>query len=158
MRRTAAPKPGIRNWEGVFQGRERRWLRCWEVAAEGRHQDRGSSRSLSLDEGASHRGVEAREPAWRSKEEPSQGLEWKVPEKWDASVIHRNRRGGPQGWKGWSWTTPGRGKQMCAREAGIASVPCRRTWSRRGEKVRGSLGLARREVRMPVAGGPGHEV
>lgn len=62
----------------------------------------------------------------------------------------------PRGWKGWSWTTPGRGKQMCAREAGIASVPCRRTWSRRGEKVRGSLGLARREVRTPDAGGPGH--
>lgn len=43
--------------------------------AEGRHRARGGKRSLSLDEGCVTKGVEAREPAWRSKEEPSQALD-----------------------------------------------------------------------------------
>lgn len=48
---------------------------------------------------------------------------------------------------GRAWPTAGRGKQVCAQEGGAGAGA--------GDGV-GSLGMLRKEVRTPEAGGPGH--
>lgn len=128
---------------GVAEAFGKWWLR-------GGTSPEGAAAAQSLDEGWVREELRAREPAWRPEQEPSEGLEGRVPEEWENGVIRGTRRmpgSEPSG-------TPsiGEGGPGPLQEGGSRCVPGR-TVSRREEEVRNSFRVVSREVRTPEAGG-----
>lgn len=133
VRRAGVPVAGTRSCEGVFPGREGGW-----------HQARGSSRSLSLEEGLEDRG-EAREPAWGAERSPAR--RWRggggVSRRRGQRCHTGDRRAGLRGGVG-----PGPAQE------GGSGCAHRREEQEQGMGRAAPPSMLRRAVRTPEAGGP----